>query len=132
MLEDVINYYYENGYDEITDEELEKYLKKGIEVIKIICRGRMTEDEYKNNLSELEKETINKSIIETAIFRYENKETFSNPFRSYHLGDLNIDFSINETLINQEFLIPQSTYNNLMRLRHTTYSCYWRTNNYYD
>lgn len=126
MLEEIIEYYYENGYEEITDEELEKYLKKGIEVVRTICRGRMTEDEYKNNLSSYEKETINKSVIEIAIFRYENKETFSNPFRSYHLGDLNIDFSVNESLIEQNFLIPRSTYNNLMRLRHTSYSYYWR------
>lgn len=128
MLEDIITFYYENGYEEIPDEELEKYLRKGIEVVRTICRGRMTEDEYKNHLSDFEKETINKSVVEISIFRYKNKETFSNPFKSYHLGDLNIDFLINESLIEPNFLIPLSTYNNLMRLRHTTYSYYWRTN----
>jgi hypothetical protein len=127
MLEQIIEYYYEN-YSLINDEEVEKYLKNSLRTVKNLLHNRLTDNEYLKHCTDNEREKVNYSVCELAEFNYQNKDKLSFIFKDYKLGDLSFKVELN-SLAAQEYLgvvIPNQVYSELSSLRHFSRSQYWR------
>lgn len=128
MLEQIIEYYYNEGYSLISDEEVEKYLKNSLRTVKNLLHNRLSENEYLKKCTDTEREKINFCVCELAEFNFQNKDRLNFIFKNYKLGDLSFSLELN-TLSATEYsgvIIPNIVYSELSSLRHFSRSPYWR------
>lgn len=128
MLEQILEYYYEQSYSQINDEEVEKYLRDSLRVIRNLLQNRLTESEYLDNCTDFEREKINFCVCNLAEFNFVNKDKLNFIYKNYKLGDLAFTVELNglAAVVVNNNVLPSIVHSELSTLRHYSRSMFWR------
>jgi hypothetical protein len=117
-----IEYYFENGYDSIDEENVEKYLKKASRNIDILTFNRIDIDK----VTEWEKEILAIATCEFANFLFENEDILNSTISSYSLNGVSISYDkIANTQTINNVTVPNSVMNLLNQTKYTCRSFYY-------